>query len=65
MALGPGKYDDLATDARKRAKAAAVILVVFDGADGSGFSCQAPAYVVANLPAVLRKLADSIEGDMI
>lgn len=63
MALGPGKYDDLATHVRKRAKARAVIVIIMGGDQGSGFSVQTEAGLVLPLPALLRKLADDIEQD--
>ena len=61
MALGPGKYDDLATQAREQAKARAVVLIVVDGSKGSGFSVQAQPDVVLPLPMLLRRIADDIE----
>jgi hypothetical protein len=65
MALGPGKYDTIATTAREAAKAHAVILIVLDGTFGSGFSVQAIGEdITANLPALLRQVANGIEGDM-
>ena len=39
-AYGPGVYDDLATDARLKARAAGVVLIVLGGRKGSGFSVQ-------------------------
>jgi hypothetical protein len=38
MAEGPGKYDDLTTLVRERAKAHAVVVIVVEGTKGSGFS---------------------------
>ena len=61
MALGPGKYDDLATWVREQAEARGVIVLVIGGKLGSGFSAQATAAVTARLPALLRQLADDIE----
>ena len=43
MGHGPGKYDDLCTQARNTAKAAGVVLIVFGGEKGDGFSVQASA----------------------
>ena len=63
MARGPGKYDDLATLVRARAKAEGVIVIVIGGSKGGGFSVQATAQVSAELPGLLRKLADDIERD--
>lgn len=64
MALGPGKYDHLATAARQIALARGVIVVVFGGKDGSGFSVQADGPTTLQLPALLRNMADQIEADL-
>jgi hypothetical protein len=64
MALGPGKYDDLATLVRDGAKAAGVIVIVIGGSKGSGFSVQATFEVTAKLPDLLRTMADNIERDL-
>lgn len=64
MAIGPGKYDDLATAARSAAHAEGVVLIVFNGLLGTGFTTQAPLDVQLRLPAVLRAVADSIEHDL-
>ncbi len=64
MAIGPGKYDDLATLVRERAKAQGVIVMVIGGALGSGFAVQGSAELTANLPALLREIADGIERDI-
>ena len=61
MALGPGKYDDLATWVREQAEARGVIVLVLDGKLGSGFSVQATLDVTVRLPALLRHMADDIE----
>lgn len=67
--MGPGKYDDLCTEARKKAKAAGVLLIVLGGEKGSGFSMQAQAgsgageMLIRMLPQLLRDVADQIEGD--
>jgi hypothetical protein len=63
MAIGPGKYDALCSDARQAAEAMAAILVIFEGNKGSGFSVQAPLEVTALLPAILRNVASMIEKD--
>lgn len=64
MATGPGKYDHLATLVRDQTAAAAVIVVVFGGTDGSGFSVQAPEGFASQLPDLLRSLATKIEADL-
>ena len=62
--LGPGKYDDLCTEAREQAEALLVAVMVMGGKRGSGFSVQATAQgfqLLAMLPGMLRKMADEIE----
>ena len=66
MALGPSKYDEIATVARAAAMARGVILIVFEGEFGSGFSLQTnDLRLAASTPKILRDLADSIEKDMV
>lgn len=60
MALGAGKYDALTTQVREQTHARGVILLVFDGDEGSGFSCQTDAIVLARLPAILEDIAKEI-----
>ena len=64
MALGPGKYDWLATHTRKTVRASGVILIVMEGTRGSGFSVQASPEVTSRLPEILRHIADDIEKDL-
>jgi hypothetical protein len=64
MTIGPGKYDDLATQAREAAKARGVILIIIDGNKGSGFSVQADLITTARLPALLERLAADIRRDL-
>jgi hypothetical protein len=61
MAIGPGKYDHLASFVRKWATAKAVVLIVVDGDKGSGFSVQAHGDIASSLPVLLRRIADDIE----
>jgi hypothetical protein len=63
MTTGPGKYDDLCTYVREKAEALGVVVLVFDGNNGSGFSVQTPPSLAAALPAMLRDMADQIEAD--
>jgi hypothetical protein len=64
MALGPGKYDELATFVRAYAEARGVIVMVFGGLHGSGFSVQTvDRQLAALLPELLREMADEIEAD--
>ncbi len=62
--IGPGKYDDLCTEAREKSGAVAVIMIMLGGRHGSGFSVQAPLDVQVGLPQILRTVADQIEKDM-
>jgi len=61
MAIGPGKYDDIATVVRTQAKAEGVLLLVVNGARGSGFSAQLSLDLTLTLPTILRDLAKQIE----
>jgi len=70
MALGPGKYDDLASLVRKEVGLAegrcpgGVVLIVLGGDKGHGFSIQADPLTMLRLPEMLRVMADQIEGDV-
>jgi D-alanyl-D-alanine carboxypeptidase len=60
MPLGPGKYGNLAASARDQTDAAAAIVMIIDGVDGSGFSIVghiSPHILVK----ILRSMADQIE----
>jgi hypothetical protein len=61
MALGPGKYDEETTLLREKTEAKGVVLLIFNGKKGSGFSCQAPLELQLRLPAILREMAEEIE----
>lgn len=63
MAYGPGKYTAICRQAFDASKAAAVILVVLGGEDGSGFEVQGQENVVLDIPVILREMAESIERD--
>lgn len=62
MAMGPGKYDELATYVREKSEADAVIVIVRGGNQGDSFCVQAnrPDFVV-KLPRLLREMADQLE----
>lgn len=64
MATGPGKYDAECTHVRLTTKAAGVVLIVFGGAEGSGFSVQAPLVVLRELPDILESMAAGIRADL-
>lgn len=59
--IGPGKYDDLLTAARETASARGALLIVIEGARGSGFSCQIEPQVIPIVAALLRNVAGQIE----
>jgi hypothetical protein len=64
MTHGPGRYDDFATYVRERTEAGGVIVMVFGGKSGDGFSVQADLETTFALPAILRDLANQIERDL-
>jgi hypothetical protein len=63
MGIGPGKYDEACTAARKATKGRAVLLIVIEGASGSGFSVQSEPGHLAAVPWLLRDVASSIERE--
>ena len=62
--IGKGIYDDVCTAARESTAARGVVLIVFDGRQGHGFSVQADAFVLGMLPEVLEDLARQIRRDL-
>jgi hypothetical protein len=62
MTIGPGKYDDLCTEARKKAEANGAVLLIFDGNKGSGFAVQATAFMLTKIPDLLRTIANEAES---
>lgn len=62
MPLGPGKYDNALTRARKSCGATDAVLIVLNGSLGPGFSVQATLGATLVLPATLRAVADQIEA---
>jgi hypothetical protein len=62
--IGPGIYNQLATESREAAQAEGVILIVLNGNKGTGFSAQfeSPG-MVQDIPSLLRQVADQIEED--
>lgn len=61
---GPGKYDDILTEAREKAGSTAAVLMCFNGFAGPGFSVQADLESLRILPQALRAMADDIEQDL-
>lgn len=64
MPIGPGKYDDLCTQAREAANAKGAILLIFGGDKGNSFCCQLPPLLALEVPSMLRDMADQIEESM-
>lgn len=70
MTFGPGKYDDMCTSVRLKTDAKGVILIVFGGNRGPGFSQQwvledplETVDTLMNAAANLRKVADQMQAD--
>jgi len=68
--IGPGKYDAECETVREVTRAAGVMICVLDGRRGNGISVSIdgerypdPIKALADLPAVLRSIADAIEAD--
>ena len=62
---GPGKYDDLCTAVRQVAQASAVVVIVFEGKHGNGFSVQTQSVdLLQSLPKMLTMMAAGIQGDL-
>ena len=64
MPLGPGRYDDLCTYVREKAKADGAIIIVIRGEKGGGFSCQADAATTLALPDILENMARQIRDSL-
>ena len=64
MTMGPGRYDELCTYVREKAKAEGAIVIVVNGDKGSGFSCQADLASTLMLPDLLEMMARQIRADM-
>ena len=62
--MQPGKYDTLCTMVREYVIADGVIVIVFNGRQGSGFSCQATPELTLHLPELLRDVADKIQAKL-
>jgi len=64
MTIGPGKYDDLCTMVRERAKADGAIVIIINGERGVGFSCQGDVRAMSVLPEMLESIARQIRSDI-
>jgi len=65
MPIGPGKYDDLCTQAREGAKATGAVLIIMEGNKGAGFSVQAPPELLMFIPGFLREIAKEMGGTIV
>lgn len=68
MAWGPGKYDHLCTLVREKVgmvdtSPGGVVVVVFGGDKGHGFSVQADLQTTLALPDILESIAKQIRQD--
>jgi hypothetical protein len=63
MPHGPGKYDAACTQARESTKATAVLLIVFNGEHGNGFSLQGDLLTLVNVPEILENVAADIRAE--
>lgn len=63
MPIGPGKYDPECTEVRDKTQANGVVLMIFGGNRGHGFSVISDLETLLTLPKRLRYMADQIEKD--
>lgn len=68
MAIGPGKYDDVVTEVRARVgindeSGGGVVLIIFGGSKGDGFSAQADILTLSSLPELLEDVARQMRAD--
>lgn len=64
MAIGPGKYDDVASEIRERLKADGVLLIVMNGDQGDGVAAQVTALRLFGLADMLEALAGKFREDL-
>lgn len=64
MAYGPGKYDDEAMETLRETAGRGVLLMVFEGKRGSGFSFVGDINIILKVPTILREIATEIEKDL-
>jgi len=64
MPMGAGKYDDATTLVRQLTSAKGVILIVFGGVHGDGFSAQANMETTLALPDILERVAKDMRENM-
>lgn len=59
--IGGGKYEKECARALEDCAARGIILCVFGGNKGNGFSVAAPPEICMSIPSILRAMADGIE----
>lgn len=57
-----GKYDKIVNTVQYLTRGRLILLIVLDGKEGSGFSVSTVPELRASLPAVLRGVAQQLEG---
>lgn len=62
--IGGGKYEKQCLRAKEECEAESLILVVFGGKHGNGFSVAAVPEICIKLPELLRSIADGMEVAM-
>jgi molybdopterin biosynthesis enzyme MoaB len=60
MSKSMENYDDICANVRKDAQADGAIVIIVNGNQGSGFSCQGPEALTKELPNILEGLAKQI-----
>ncbi len=64
MPMGAGgKYDAECEKLQQELGAEGVLLIVFNGSRGMGFSATVTAEVMLAIPAILRRVADDIDSN--
>jgi hypothetical protein len=70
MAIGPGKYDAICTQALEQTNAKAAVVIIIQGNKGDGFSAQflvesdrERRILLGSLGGVLRHMAKQIDSD--
>jgi len=64
MPIGRARYDEACGEARMTTEAEGVLLIVFGGNKGNGFSAQIPQHLLMQVPEILRYVAEQIQKDL-
>lgn len=65
MSTGPGKYGDLVTRVRTETRAIGVVMIIFGGNKGSGFSVEGPPGFAEGLPELLEDVARALRAEQV